>query len=1446
MLNVNPIKITLIILTMLLSACFPDSPTNENSYTSIDFKVVDSFEKTITSINSNTINLSISDNPMVTHWCISEDQTSKPISACNGGEGTMDGWFNTKPTSYTLSNGDGEKSIYFWYKTKTDKVNDEILKTVINLDTVSPTVSIDSYSNINLSNLNNYNLTGSCSDNTNINIIINSSKFTVECSSNSWSFTNNMSSFSDGNHSITVNQKDDAGNISNNAIVNITKDATKPVLNISSPISLLYINNNNQNSFSISGSCQGASGETIFITGSISTTTICSSETFNTNIDYSSIADGNLSLILDVNDSAGNAATSLNFSLIKDTNLPSVSILSPTNNSYINSAGVSSVAVTGSCSEDGEAVQITSPISKSIDCVGNSFSTILDLTSIADASYTLNISQSDKAGNTVSDSINIIKDTIAPPLTQTTFTNQSYSNQSTINIGGSCDSSVNVSISGQDTASVSCNSGVWTYTTDNVSNEIEYEYNIQQTDLAGNSTNLNFSWTRDVTAPTVNSTIINNGDTYIATVFAVIKVSASDDIKVSQIRLSTAHSGTSDCQSEYVDDNWLNYVDSNTPLYYELPSIEGNIKICAWAKDLAGNVSTFSPTQGTEGVNTDSISFEVGTPPVVISFTALNNEAGPNFGTNNFSAGDQILISYNVSDNEGLDNNPINIYWTTNNLDWNPVVENHGSLSGNPTAHSSTYTSFTAPASTYFRLKLIATDSSGNTSITALSQPQNTGNWSIFAGTRDTGIGGSPTAAQLYKSGNAGSQTTVTDPLTNDIYILSANSGLLKFSASTGKITYFLKDATDINFNDGDTLDPNIHTIRAETALLAIDSNGYMYISTNTPYTPWYENIIYQVNLSTLEVKKYFGGGKDNSPSATANTAQVLKTSFAFDESNSLYYFASCSPNTSWDDKVHAYKIMKVSQNPDKTAGAVSHIAGNCTEVALDTTARVATEASLGNGYYYISLTALSVWDNGNKLIYCSYSLGCGKVINGTHYKSSLNPSYGLLYHPVKEKLLWSASNSLFEVILDETAANGDTATKIIASVEAADCLDDGKEALTEACVKINYSPFVGPNNSISFIDGTAVNSNTFFRVRRLTDDNKIKTIAGSLPFYGDGLDKNLIRGDISGIYYKQASEANQASFPEGLYYLDKTGMVMGYINPTNNINNVIWGNQSGLSIVSHGDTMSKSNTLGVPYTGGNAQALMFNNQGLPIIRASHKVLKVNPDYSVTALSDASGSYHYYDTVQDGYAASNISIYVYGGVNNFVAKGDNIFILDSYTLSAGSTYDGARLMYLNYDTNETKLLMGNQYSNGQTPDITTPGPLMGNPLHDVCNNRSTCFMYYDDSNDRLYFSEYYKLRYIDKVTDPTNSSLHTLDDSFGRRVLNWTFTMDKSKIFYISSGKLFCKNITSADAWCDNSDLGPASGLSSLADGPNQLTWKNSTTLLISNYKGEIYQYKLP
>ncbi|MGE3757997.1 MAG: Ig-like domain-containing protein, partial [Pseudobdellovibrionaceae bacterium] len=91
------------------------------------------------------INIDISSDTFARKWCVSETQITRPLtgaSACVGGLGPSNGWYTTEPTTFSLSSGDGDKTIYVWVANPFNDTNENAITRVINLDTTPPSIPI--------------------------------------------------------------------------------------------------------------------------------------------------------------------------------------------------------------------------------------------------------------------------------------------------------------------------------------------------------------------------------------------------------------------------------------------------------------------------------------------------------------------------------------------------------------------------------------------------------------------------------------------------------------------------------------------------------------------------------------------------------------------------------------------------------------------------------------------------------------------------------------------------------------------------------------------------------------------------------------------------------------------------------------------------------------------------------------------------------------------------------------------------------------------------------------------------------------------------------------------------------------------------------------------------------------------------------------------------------
>ncbi|MBX3023071.1 MAG: hypothetical protein KF799_15450 [Bdellovibrionales bacterium] len=92
-----------------------------------------------------TVDIGITGDSTATKWCVSEQQSSRPtnsLQACTGGAGLLNGWSNSRPTTFTLSGGDGLKTVYVWVANALNNTNGNIVSRTITVDTVAPAIPL--------------------------------------------------------------------------------------------------------------------------------------------------------------------------------------------------------------------------------------------------------------------------------------------------------------------------------------------------------------------------------------------------------------------------------------------------------------------------------------------------------------------------------------------------------------------------------------------------------------------------------------------------------------------------------------------------------------------------------------------------------------------------------------------------------------------------------------------------------------------------------------------------------------------------------------------------------------------------------------------------------------------------------------------------------------------------------------------------------------------------------------------------------------------------------------------------------------------------------------------------------------------------------------------------------------------------------------------------------
>lgn len=266
----------------------------------------------------------------------------------------------------------------------------------------------------------------------------------------------------------------------------------------------------NKTEYGFSADCTGSDTFVIEAKDSNGTTTekesTCTDNKLTAAIDFGLLIDGDI--ILTIFD-ASKTKTITQATISKDTTLPSIAITSPSADEFVNNTNLSSFPISGTCSEDDQAVTITvGSTEKSTTCSSGSFSVSLDLSSEASGSLSIVSSHVDSIGNSGTGSAaSITKDTTTA-LTVTN-TNGSYVNSTsaaTYTIAGTCsENTQTVAISGDATASPSCSSGSFT-TNVNLSAKADgsLSFTLRHEAASGNFDEKTLTLTKDSSAPTVS------------------------------------------------------------------------------------------------------------------------------------------------------------------------------------------------------------------------------------------------------------------------------------------------------------------------------------------------------------------------------------------------------------------------------------------------------------------------------------------------------------------------------------------------------------------------------------------------------------------------------------------------------------------------------------------------------------------------------------------------------------------------------------------------------------------------------------------------------------------------------------------------------------------------------------------------------------------------------
>lgn len=429
--------------------------------------------------------------------------------------------------SATITSGDGVKNFTL---IQTDAAGNPSasLAASYTLDTSVPTVTIDTLAVINLANQVSYSFSGTCSEATrNVSYDIGAGAITgtVVCSGgNTWSVTGlDVSSVADNTSLVFLADHDNVAlTPAVQANDNVLKDTIRPTpLTLSTPADTSILNNVSQ---TMTGTCEPSA--TVSITGTGMNggpfTGPCSGGgTYSISVTLTA-GDGTKNFSIDQADVAGNnMAATLDGSYEMDT---TVSVTITPNPGPINIANASSYTVSGTCSDvltNSIDITIGGSVTTTVNCnAGGIFSASLDVSGLADnASVSVSVDHTDAATNLANDTLNVLKDTVAPAApTLTTPPDGDSVFALTFNMDGTCEAGASVSIDGTGInggpfTGTCSGGGTYSISATLTAGDGTKNFDIIQTDVAGNpSTALSGSYDYYSTPPAIaitSSPIIN-------------------------------------------------------------------------------------------------------------------------------------------------------------------------------------------------------------------------------------------------------------------------------------------------------------------------------------------------------------------------------------------------------------------------------------------------------------------------------------------------------------------------------------------------------------------------------------------------------------------------------------------------------------------------------------------------------------------------------------------------------------------------------------------------------------------------------------------------------------------------------------------------------------------------------------------------------------------------
>jgi hypothetical protein len=173
-----------------------------------------------------------------------------------------------------------------------------------------------------------------------------------------------------------------------------------PTVSITSPLANSYITALNMANFTLTGNCS-ENGRSVVISalGIPSTMISCASNgwTANLNLTNATVSGGQVTIAVSHSNSAGDSVfTARTFNW--NTTTPTVAFTTPVSGSYINNLNKAAFTINGTCSENGQVINVTGTASANPTCNSGGWTVTLNLSSVSDGSVDLIANHSNLAG----------------------------------------------------------------------------------------------------------------------------------------------------------------------------------------------------------------------------------------------------------------------------------------------------------------------------------------------------------------------------------------------------------------------------------------------------------------------------------------------------------------------------------------------------------------------------------------------------------------------------------------------------------------------------------------------------------------------------------------------------------------------------------------------------------------------------------------------------------------------------------------------------------------------------------------------------------------------------------------------------------------------------------------------------------------------------------------